>query len=165
MPLPVAQAVEAVGKRERIAQAARQLECLLIIGARLAVIAPSPQKAKGNETLPLSGKVMDRVSNLQCTLIVTACLFKFAQGFIGLSACQGDLWAGNSPQVLGGIEGARQLLDGGMRGIHRLRLFSSTLSILQSLLPGTRLKEMVGQVRQVRIERRSVEMFHHVANT
>ena len=93
-----------MGKRERIAQAARQLECLLIIGARLAVIASSPQKAKGNETLPLSGKVMDRVSNLQCTLIVTACLFKFAQGFIGLSACKGDLWAGNSPQVVGGID-------------------------------------------------------------
>src|SRR6266849_1061801 len=85
--VPVGQTVEAVSQGERIVQAACQRKCLLIIGTRLGVIAPSPQRAESNEPVPPSARVMCRASNLQSTLIVAACMFKFTQDFIGLSTC------------------------------------------------------------------------------
>src|SRR5260370_14959529 len=92
--MPVSQAVEAMSEGDRIVQVACQGKCLLIISASLGVIAPCPQRAKRNKTLPLSMRVMDRAGYLQSMLIVATCVFKFAKDLKGLPTGLVDLWRG-----------------------------------------------------------------------
>src|SRR6266702_4162205 len=114
--VPVAQAVEAVGKQIRGSLGPRKFNGAAEVDTRLLVIASCPEEAEVNDTLPLCYAIMSAVGHLQCLLIVAVCLFP------------------------------------------------STLSILQGLLPGLCLVEVVGQVRQGRIADRGVEALHCFGN-
>ena len=66
--------------------------------------------------------------------------------------------------MVGGIQGACHLLDGGIGRVQGLRLLSGALSIQKRLLPGSCFVKMVGEIGQVRFKQGAIEALQRVSN-
>lgn len=85
--------------------------------------------------------------------------FEIAQRFVRLSARaqQRERWIHR--KMLSGIQRAREMSERFSYGVQRLRLLARALRILKCLLPRARFEEVMGQLGQVRLQRRCIKLF------
>src|ERR1051326_3701203 len=84
--MPVSKTVEAARHDRPIIESACQLEGLLVVFTAAFVVASSPQHAEVQQRLPLVVALSRRTRYLEGRFIVSACLVKFADKFVSLSA-------------------------------------------------------------------------------
>src|SRR5262249_30907338 len=88
---PVADAIEAMCHRRRLAQAACELEGALPARAGMGVVAPGPQEPQLELHTPLRAAGRDPRGARQCPLVVCTCCLELAQQFVGLAAGDEDV--------------------------------------------------------------------------
>ena len=161
---PVADAVEAAGSQQRVANRRREIRGPPEERAGTFVIPARPEESEIDQALPFRVAVVQSGRRVERALIVGPRGIERAQRLVRLAARPVHACRRAYPEMLRGLDRAREMLDDGARRMERLRALADALRVVVGLLPGVRLVEVMRQIGEMGLERSGVDALHRLAD-
>ena len=162
--VPVADAVERIGDQARVGYRAGKLECGDGVLARPVVVAPGPEQAEVEQGAPLGLAVVGGAGGIARRGEVGARGLEIADEVVRLAAEAQELGIDRRAKLTGGLGGARELFEGGVRRVHPQGSLASAARVTEGRLGQAGLGVVVGEIGDGIVQTRPTKLLERLGD-